>query len=95
MVVSVVTNGVSDDCNSVVVNGNQVFLRVTRLEHAYAFHYSHDATNWRLVRYFALLTEDAVSAGLSSQSPTGEGCHVRFSEIRYATEVVRDIRSGA
>jgi hypothetical protein len=95
MIVSVVTNGVSDDCNSVVVDGSQVYLRVTRLEHAYAFHFSHDATKWRLVRYFALHTDDPVSVGLSSQSPTGQGCHVRFREIRYATEVVRDLRSGA
>src|SRR5690606_12379638 len=37
-IVSVVTRGVSDDCNSIPVDGADVRLRIARLGPAYAFH---------------------------------------------------------
>jgi regulation of enolase protein 1 (concanavalin A-like superfamily) len=52
-VVSVVTKGVSDDCNAFAVNG-PVYLRISKLEQAYAFHVSQDGSNWNLIRYFKL-----------------------------------------
>ncbi|HXR21577.1 MAG TPA: DUF1349 domain-containing protein, partial [Acidimicrobiales bacterium] len=53
MVVSVVTRGVSDDCNSMVVGGTNVWLRIARIGRAYAFHCSADGAFWQFVRYFA------------------------------------------
>ena len=94
MVVSVVTNGVSDDCNAVPLTRRDVHLRVTRLGDAFAFHYSVDGEFWRLVRYFALHETANLAAGFSAQSPTGEGCHAAFAHIRYAPTAVSDIRSG-
>ena len=38
MVVSVVTRGVSDDCNSWPVDGDSTWVRVARLGRAFAFH---------------------------------------------------------
>lgn len=95
MVVSVVTRGVSDDCNSFVVDGNAVGLRVARLGQAYAFHASTDANTWRLVRHFALEPGADPRVGFVAQSPRGDGCSVRFEEISFRPERLEDIRSGA
>ena len=95
MVVSVVTRGVSDDCNSFVVEGDQVWLRVARLGQAFAFHASTDGTFWHLVRHFALNAGETIAAGFSAQSPTGEACTATFDAIRYAPERLHDVRSGA
>jgi uncharacterized protein len=94
MIVSVVTKGTSDDCNSVLVDGKSIFLRIAKLEQAYAFHYSLDGIGWNLVRYFTLGGEQKAEIGFLSQSPTGEGCTATFSEITYSPEKLKDIRSG-
>lgn len=94
MIVSVVTNGISDDCNSVPLARDDIYLRVTRLERAFAFHYSEDGQYWRLVRYFALHNTKDLRVGFSSQSPTGEGCRAAFREIAYRPAAVKDVRSG-
>jgi regulation of enolase protein 1 (concanavalin A-like superfamily) len=94
MIVSVVTRGVSDDCNSVEVDGTQVWLRVARMPRTLAFHYSLDGRVWRLVRYFSLGHTGALSAGFSAQSPTGARCSAIFSEMFYRTGSLQDLRSG-
>jgi regulation of enolase protein 1 (concanavalin A-like superfamily) len=93
MVVSVVNRGVSDDCNSVVISGNAVYLRVARIGATYAFHYSLDGVAWNMVRYFALGVDDA-AVGFSVQSPTGAGCTATFDDIRFETRRLADLRSG-
>ena len=93
-IVSVVTNGVSDDCNSVPLTRTDIYLRVTRLGDAFAFHYSEDGSYWRMVRYFALHQATNLRVGFSSQSPTGDGCLSSFAEIQYRPEPVKNVRSG-
>jgi uncharacterized protein len=95
MVVSVVTRGVSDDCNSFVLEGNQVWLRVARLGRAFAFHASTDGATWQLVRHFALEPGDAIAAGFSAQSPTGDGCTATFADVHFTPGRLADLRSGA
>lgn len=93
MIVSVVTKGTSDDCNSVPMTENSIYLRIAKLGGTYAFHSSSTGDFWHMVRYFAL--ENAPSkAGFLTQSPTGEGCKVTFSEIEFAYKTLKDIRSG-
>lgn len=93
MIVSVVTKGTSDDCNSVPMTENSIYLRVSKIGNTYAFHSSSTGEFWHMVRYFAL--EDAPSkAGFLAQSPTGEGCKVTFSEVEFAYQTLKDIRSG-
>lgn len=94
MIVSVVTRGYSDDCNSVCIDGNQIYLRIAKLDQAFAFHYSEDGHFWHLIRYFALGQTESVAVGFSSQSPMGERCTAVFSEISYAATKLTDIRSG-
>ena len=52
--VTVVTRQTSDDCNSFEVDGNTLWLRITRSGAAWAFHASTDGEWWRLLRYFTL-----------------------------------------
>ena len=98
MVVSVVTHGVSDDCNSVAVSGDTVYLRISQSRTATAFHYSLDGARWCFVRHFTLGSRggslDGLRVGFSSQSPTGKGCRAVFSEIGYRPGYPADLRSG-
>jgi hypothetical protein len=100
MVVSVVTNDYSDDCNSALFARNDIYLRVSRLGNDFAFHCSEDGSYWHLVRHFTLHSgadftgEGNVEIGFLSQSPTGERCTATFSDIAYLSEPVRQIRSG-
>jgi len=94
MVVSVVTRGPSDDCNSTPIDGNEVYLRLSRNGVAFAFHYSLDGHTWNFVRHFTLGKLSNLRAGLSSQSPTGEKCQATFSEIRYQPGALTDLRNG-
>ena len=94
MIVSVVTQGFSDDANAYVVAGNQTFLRVTRLGRAFAFHASEDGKYWNLIRNFTLEQPAQVAAGFVAQSPTGEGCTATFADIAYTPERLADLRSG-
>jgi regulation of enolase protein 1 (concanavalin A-like superfamily) len=94
MVVSVVTRGASDDCNSFVVDDGDVRLRIARLGSAYAFHASTDGAVWRLVRHFALEPDVEPRVGFLAQSPLGAGCSVRFDQISFTPDRLDDLRSG-
>ena len=93
LVVSVVTKGTSDDCNSLFLDENATYLRVSRMGHVYAFHHSFDGEEWHLVRVFAL-EPGAAQVGFLVQSPVGEGCTAEFYKIVFKAETLGDIRSG-
>ena len=93
-VVSVVTRGLSDDCNSYPVEGNSTWLRVARRGGAFAFHSSTDGGTWTLVRHFALPQAAEISAGFLAQSPEGEGCAVTFDSFGFGSESLGDLRRG-
>lgn len=95
MIVSVVTRGVSDDCNSTPIEGNTVHLRVYRHTDLFAFHYSLDGQYWHLARYFTLGRLSRLRIGFSAQSPTGQSCRVLFSRISYRAGTLQDLRNGA
>jgi regulation of enolase protein 1 (concanavalin A-like superfamily) len=95
MVVSVVTRGRSDDCNSFVVRQDHIFLRIARMGSACAFHASTDGATWQLIRHFTIDMGGETTIGLVAQSPTGQGCDVTFSDVRLQPTRLGDIRSGA
>lgn len=95
MVVSVVTRGVSDDCNSIVVSGTKVWLRIAHIGRAYAFHASTDGVFWQFVRYFAFEEGTVLSVGFEVQSPLGEGCTARFMDIHFAPATLTELRDGS
>ena len=93
MVVSVVTNDFSDDVNSFLVD-DTVYLRVSRVGPAWAFHASPDGVEWRFVRLFRLATDAPVHLGFMSQAPLGGPCVAVFDEIDYRRDAPADLRSG-
>lgn len=95
MIVSVVARGVADDANAFVVDGRTVWLRVSRMDRVFAYHASLDGRTWRMVRCFTIDdTTTPAAVGFEAQSPTGDGCHVTFDDIRFTGERLRDLRDG-
>ena len=96
MVVSVVNRGVADDANGFVVDGRTVWLRVSRIDHAFAYHASLDGEVWRMIRFFAL--DDpagALTVGFEAQSPTGDGCAITFDQVEFTSSRLGDLRDGS
>jgi len=81
--VTVVTRGLSDDCNSKEVRGHSVYLRIAKSGATYVFYFSTDAHNWQILRIFSLDTDLPIRVGFEAQSPAGSGTDVRFSSINY------------
>jgi uncharacterized protein len=95
MVVSVVTRGRSDDANGFTVDDKEVWLRVSRLGGAFAFHAGTDGKSWQLVRHFAMFPVTRVAYGFAAQSPTGQGCTATFREISLRRARLADLRDGS
>ena len=96
MVVSVVTQGASDDVNSFTLPDRHVWLRVSRSGHLYAFHASTDGKVWKLIRAFTLGKDVSNHRiGFLVQAPVGEGCDVEFSEIKYLAQKLNALRDGS
>jgi regulation of enolase protein 1 (concanavalin A-like superfamily) len=94
-IVSVVTKGVSDDCNALAVERPvHIHMRISRLEQAYAFHVSLDGSRWDLIRYFKLEDNRNAQFGFEAQSPVGEGCTASFRNIRFEERLLTELRSG-
>ena len=95
MVVSVVTRGHSDDCNSLEVSSGHIWLRASRIGAAHAFHASQDGQHWQFVRHFRLNGTGDAHTGFEAQSPTGEGCTAYFSAISCTPGTLKDLRDGS
>lgn len=99
MAVTVVTRGTSDDSNAFLVEGDALWLRVSRVGRAWAFHASLDGAWWRLLRYFTLGESGQpardVQVGFLAQSPTGDGIEVVFDHISFASGAPEDLRDGS
>jgi uncharacterized protein len=89
--VTVVTRGPSDDCNSIPISGNTVYLRIAKSGPAYVFYSSADGKSWQVLRVFSLGDGLKARAGFESQSPAGNGTEVVFSEINYSTRKIADV----
>ncbi len=94
LVISVVTRRSSDDANCFAVDGSQIWLRMSRLGRATAFHASHDGQRWIFVRHFDLGAE-TVQVGFGAQAPTGPGCVADFDSISFTPTTLDDLRDGS
>lgn len=92
--VTVVTRGVSDDCNSVPLPGNSVYLQVARTKSTFVFYYSTDGSSWNILRTFRLEAPEKLTLGFESQSPAGSGLKAVFSDIRYSPRKIANIYTG-
>jgi hypothetical protein len=88
-IVSVVTRGLSDDNTGAPIEGNSVYLKVSRTSNALFLLYSTDGKKWNVTRAFSLGPDKPMQFGFSSQSPTGSGATATFSDIRYKAEALK------
>jgi regulation of enolase protein 1 (concanavalin A-like superfamily) len=88
-IVSVVTRGLSDDVTATEIEGNSVYLKVSKTGQAIFLFFSTDGKSWKLTRAFNLGPEQPLQFGFSGQSPTGPGSTAVFSEIHYKPEALR------
>ncbi|MFO7696208.1 MAG: DUF1349 domain-containing protein [Anaerolineae bacterium] len=93
-VVSVVTNGVSDDANGCNIDGDTVWLQVCRVGNSFAFHYSLDGTRFDMMRFFYLPADETIKVGLVAQAPQGNGGDRYFMDWTLSKTTVRNIRAG-
>ena len=94
-VVSVVTNGVSDDANGVNIDGKTVWLQMARKGNIFGLHYSLDGKQFYMARLFKLECDSAIKVGIVAQSPTGDGGEFLFESISLEEDVlIENIRAG-
>ena len=93
-IVSVVTNGVSDDANGVNYNWNNVWLQITRQGNIFALHYGPDGKNWNMVRLFRLDANKTIKIGMEAQCPAGEESKIYFYHFNIDNTPVQDLRAG-
>lgn len=94
-IVSVVNNELSDDCNSVKITSNDIYLRISKINKSFAFHYSINKKYWHMVRYFSINKIKNLKVGFSVQSPVGNGCRATFSDINLIGKKLKNIRNGS
>ena len=93
-IVTVRTNGTSDDNNHDVVAEKTVFMKISSDAGSIGFYYSTDSINWQLVRVFKNDFPSTTYIGISSQSPLGSGIKTTFESISLNNVVVKDFRKG-
>jgi len=93
-VVSVVTDGLSDDANGVDVQGESVYLQIVKQGDLFAMHYSLDGKAYKMVRYFSLPMQAQFKVGFVAQSPTGNGGNCAYDDIKFGYHEVKNMRSG-
>jgi uncharacterized protein len=89
--VTVVTRGLPDDCNSKELRGDSVYLRIAKNDKTYVFYSSMDGRNWQIVRTFSLDTELSIRVGFEAQSPVGSGAVAKFTAINYDPHRISNI----
>jgi uncharacterized protein len=80
-IVSVVTKGTSDDCNSHEIGKVSPFLKILRSGNCFGFHFSLDGSEWTMIRYFGMDMPKKIKIGVVGQSPVGKGCKVSFDRF--------------
>nr|WP_330370912.1 DUF1349 domain-containing protein [Lachnoclostridium phytofermentans] len=93
-VVTVMTNERSDDANGVDVDGDEVWLQLSRKDNLFAIHYSLDGKEFKMARLCHLPMQKKIKVGLEAQSPTGDGGSRRFSNVSLELRSLEDIRNG-
>jgi regulation of enolase protein 1 (concanavalin A-like superfamily) len=93
-VVSVVTNGVSDDANGVNYTWPVVWLQVVRKGSVFGLHYGPNGEHWNMVRYFTFDARATLQVGMVAQSPVGDGSEMDFLNFSLENRSVQDVRAG-
>lgn len=89
--VTVVTRGLSDDCNSQELRQDSVHLRIAKSGKTYVLYFSSDGRKWQILRTFSLDTDIPVRVGFEAQSPAGSGAVAKFSSISFDPHRISNI----
>ena len=93
-IVSMVTDGWSDDANGELLPANEAWVRITRKGDFYGMHYSLDGQIWRFVRAFGLELGENVKVGFGIQAPRSKQCMGTADHFEIIDEVITDFRNG-
>lgn len=89
-VVSVVTKGISDDCNSAAASSNTIYYKIAKAGNVITLYFSANGRSWYLIRHLTFDSLAPLKLGFLAQSPTGKNCRVTFSDIHYSTKKIGD-----
>jgi len=93
-VVTVRTQGTSDDNNHDVVESPFVYLKISSDTRTIASYYSLDKKNWHMVRLYKNNYPKDIWVGLSAQCPVDKGTTSYFEEVTLQQNAVSDFRMG-
>ena len=94
-VVTVMTNGRSDDANSVRIPEKRAWLQMCRKKDVVSVQYSVDGENWIFVRILQIPLPEKIRLGILAQSPVGEGGDFLFEDVRIAGKAPENMRFGS
>jgi len=93
-IVTVRTDGSSDDNNHEVIKDKTVYLKISSDTKSVGFYYSTGGTTWHLVRVFKNEYPQTIYIGIGTQSPAGSGNKTIFEGVELSNSAVKDFRSG-
>ncbi|CAN1497439.1 COG3506 Uncharacterized conserved protein [Spirosomataceae bacterium] len=93
-IVSVVTKDVSDDANAQSVNENFAHFKIAKADNVITLYVSTDGKKWLLIRHLQFNTDKEIKVGFMAQSPLGQRCKVKFSNIKYEAKKIKDPYAG-
>ena len=93
-IVTVRTQGTSDDNNHDKLDVSSVYLKISSDTKTIASYYSIDKKRWNMVRLYKNYYPKNIYLGISSQCPQKGSCTSRFEEISLSHDNVSDFRLG-
>ncbi len=93
-IVTVRTDGTSDDNNHDVVTAPSVYLKISSDGQTIASYYSLDKQMWQMVRLYKNSYPKEVWVGICNQCPMEKGSSSLFEEVTLEQSSVGDFRSG-
>lgn len=93
-VCTVMTDGLSDDCNGTSIDGDDVWLQIARTDNVFSIHYSLDGNDYIMARICSLPFNKKLKVGFLAQSPKGKGIRVTFTDFSIENRSLADPRMG-
>ena len=94
-IVSVVTDGVSDDANGVILEDqDEIWLKLLRKGSIFSMLWSLDGSIYKMARLTKMELPDVVKIGIEAQCPVGKEATHNFYEFNVENISVNDVRKG-
>lgn len=93
-VVTVRTNGTSDDNNHQIISDESVYMRLSSDGKTLGSYYSEDGKEWHMARLYKNDFPKTLLLGISSQSPKDDEHICYFTEVSLVEQTTVDFRNG-